>query len=168
VRAQQKAILDNRLLLSDPDPTAPLITKVSYALRAAVSAAAEAAQAAHGEAIAELEQSAEWKQLDEPAHDSLLAEVGLSPIIAPPLATDDELLRALDSVSLPSWRERREALPAKAAAVRAAASKQLEPKSVALKPPAATIKTSDDVDAYLVQLREILMRHVHDDETIIL
>ena len=86
----------------------------------------------------------------------LLADAELRPIAAPAVATDDDLLATLDAVSLASWRERRQALPAKAAAARAAAAKRLEPKSVAVKPPSATLKTADDVDAYLAQLREIL------------
>ncbi len=168
VRTQRQAILDSRLLLADPDPTAPLVTKLSDALRAAVAAAAEAAQAARAAAIAELEQSAEWQQLDESAQESLFAEAGLSPITDPPLATDDELLRALDSVSLPSWRERREAVSVKAAGVRAAAARQVEPRSAAVRPPTATIKTEAEVDLYLARLREVLMAHVNANETVIL
>ena len=168
VRTQRQAILDSRLLLADPDPIAPLITKLGDALRVAVEAAAQEAQAAHAAAVTELEASDEWQKLDPAARDPLLVGAGLDPIAAPAVATDDDLLQALDSVSLPSWRERCQALPAKAAAVRAAAAKQLEPKSVAVKPPTATIKTPGDVEAYLVQLREILMRHVDADETVIL
>ena len=168
VRSQREAILDSRLLLTDPDPIAPLITKLGDALRVAVVAAAAEAQAAHAAAVTELEESDEWQKLDPAARDPLLVGAGLNPIAAPAVATDDDLLQALDSVSLPSWRERCQALPAKAAAVRAAAAKQLEPKSVALKPPTATIKTAGDVEAYLVQLREILMRHVDAEETVIL
>ena len=50
-------------------------------------------------------------ELDPAARDPLLAEAGLDPIRPQPMATDDELLQALDSVSLSSWRERRQALP---------------------------------------------------------
>jgi hypothetical protein len=168
VRTQREAILDSRLLLSDPDPVAPLVAKLSETLRTAVATAAETAQGAHDVAIAELERSAEWQQLEEPARGPLLAEAGLTPISAPALTTDDELLKALDSVSLPSWRERREALAVKAAAVRAAAAKQLEPRSVTVKPPAATLKTKAEIDKYLAELREVLMAHVAANETVIL
>lgn len=168
VRAQRQAILDSRLLLADPDPIAPLVAKLGDALRAAVESAAQEAQAARAVAVAELEASDEWQNLDPASRDLLLVGAGLTPISAPALATDDDLLQALDSASLPSWRERCQALPAKAAAVRVAAAKQLEPTSVTVRPPTATIKTSGDVDAYLVKLREILMQHVNADETVIL
>ena len=78
------------------------------------------------------------------------------------------LLEALDFVSLTSWRERHQALAAKAAGARAAAAKQLEPRSVVVKPPTATIKTPGDVETYLARLREILMGHVDAEETVIL
>jgi hypothetical protein len=168
VHTQRQAILDSRLLLADPDPMAPLIAKLGDALRLAVVAAAEEAQAAQAAAVTELEESDEWQKLDPAARDALLVGAGLNPIAPPAVATDDDLLQALDFVSLPSWRERCQALPAKPAAVRAAAAKQLEPKSVALKPPNATIRTPGDVEAYLVQLRQILMRHVDAEETVIL
>ncbi|MEJ7784913.1 MAG: hypothetical protein WKF96_08925, partial [Solirubrobacteraceae bacterium] len=165
---QRKAILDSRLLLADPDPIAPLITKLGEALRVAVEASAQEAQAARTAAITELEASDEWQSLDPAARESLLVGAALNPIATPAVTTHHDLLQALDSVSLPSWRERCHALPAKAAAVRAAAAKRLEPKSVAVKFPTATIKTAPDVESYLAQLREILMRHVDDDETVIL
>lgn len=168
VRTQRQAILDSRLLLVDPDPIAPLIAKISDALRVAVLAAAQEAQSAHATATVELEESDEWQKLDPAAREPLLVQAGLNPIVAPAVATDADLLQALDSFSLPSWRERCQALPAKAAAVRAAAAKQLEPKSVAVKPPTATIRTEVEVDAYLAQLRQVLMGHVDANETVIL
>jgi len=165
---QRQAILDSRLLLADPDPIAPLTAKLGDALRVALEASAHEAQAARTAAITELEASNEWKNLDPAAREPLLVGAGLNPIVTPAVTRHDDLLQALDSVSLPSWRERCQALPAKAAAVRAAAAAQLEPKSVAVKSPTATIKTPADVDAYLGQLREILMRHIDAKETVLL
>ncbi|MGI8729723.1 MAG: hypothetical protein ACR2LK_06970 [Solirubrobacteraceae bacterium] len=167
IRTQRDAIFASRLLLAVPDPIAPLIAQLGDALRAAVDTAAREAQSAHAAVIDELGQSAEWQQLDAAARGQLLANAELRPIAAPAVASDDELLAALDSVSLVSWRERRQALPAKAAAARSVAAKLLEPKSVAVTPPNATLKTPDDVDAYLTQLREILMSHI-PGETVIL
>ncbi|MEJ7786847.1 MAG: hypothetical protein WKF96_18755, partial [Solirubrobacteraceae bacterium] len=167
VGTQREAILASRLLLAVPDPIAPLVKQLGDALRAAVDTAAQDAQSAHAAAIDGLERSDEWQQLNSAAREELLAGAELRPIAAPAHASDDDLLATLDSVSLASWRERRQALPAKAADARAAAAKRLEPKTVEVKAPSATLKTSDDVDAYLAQLRVILMSHI-PGETVIL
>lgn len=168
VRTQHQAILHSRLLLNDPDPVAPLIARIGGALRAAVMAAVQDAQSAHAAATAELEKSEEWQNVQPSDRESLIADAGLSPIAVPAVATDDDLLQALDLVSISGWRERRQALPAKAAAARAAAAKRVEPKSVEVKPPTATIRTEVEVDAYLANLRKVLMVHVDADETVIL
>lgn len=137
-------------------------------MRTAVAEAAQEAQSAHGAAIEEVEQSAEWPELDAATREALVADAGLRPIATPDVATDDQLLAALDSVSLAAWRERRQALPAKAAAARGAAAKLLQPKSVEVKAPHATLRTADEVEAYLANLCQILMGHVDSGETVIL
>ena len=141
VRTQHRAILDSRLLLNDPDPVVPLIARIGAALRDAVVAAVQDAQSAYAAATAELEKSEEWQKVEPSDRESLIADAGLSLVAVPAVATDEDLLQALDLVSLSGWRERRQALPAKAAAARAAAAKQIEPSSVEVKPPSATIKT---------------------------
>ncbi|MEJ7786155.1 MAG: hypothetical protein WKF96_15220, partial [Solirubrobacteraceae bacterium] len=167
VGTQREAILASRLLLAVPDPIAPLVKQLGDALRAAVDIAAQDVQSAHAAAIDGLERSDEWQQLNSAEREELLADAELRPIAAPAVTSDDDLLAALDSASLASWRERRQALPAKAAAARAAAAKRLEPTSVAVVPPSATLKTPEDVDAYLAQLRQILMSHI-PGETVIM
>ena len=75
---------------------------------------------------------------------------------------------SLDLTPLTVWMERRQAIPAKVGAARAAAAKKLEPKSVAVSAPSATLRTEADVDAYITALREQLIQHVADGETIII
>ena len=75
---------------------------------------------------------------------------------------------ALDEVPLSSWRERRQAIPAKVAAARQAAAKKLEPKSVSVTPTPATLRTPAEVEAYITALRERLMQHIADGETVII
>ena len=168
IRAQRDAILASRLLLEDPDPVAPLTTALCAALRSALSVAVEAVSLAHTHELKHLEASSEWQELSAQDRSDLLLREGLTPVDVPPMATDDELLKALDATPLSGWKEREQALPVKSATVRAAAARKLEPKSVQLKPASATIKTEPDVDAYVSALRERLMEHVAADETVII
>lgn len=168
IKAQREAIEADRLLMHSPDPVVPLIKELSDALCAAVLDAANAAKDDQAKALADIEASAEWNQLDPPDRALILASAGLTEITVPEVGSDEELLKALDATPLLSWAERRQAIPAKVAEARAAAVKKLEPKSVTVTPPAATLRTEPDVHAYLAALRKQLLQHIADDETIII
>ena len=100
--------------------------------------------------------------------ERFLEQAALVPTAEPALSTDEELLAALDATPINSWKERRQALPEKAGTARELAAKQLEPKSVTVKPNPATIKTETEVDEYLEELRAQLMTHVDAGETVII
>lgn len=168
IKAQRDAIEANRLLMDNPDPVTPLISELSDALRAAVIDAATSVQEDQKKAVAEIEGSAEWTQLDPTDRASLLAAAGLSTAAVPSVGTNDELLKTLDATSLLAWEERRQAIPAKLANTRAAAAKKLEPKSVTVAAPPATLRTEAEVDAYLTTFRQQLIQHVTDGETIVI
>jgi len=168
IKAQRDAIEADRLLMRAPDPVAPLIKEVTDALRGAVVDAAQGAKNDQEKALADIEASAEWQRLDPDDREPILAMSGLSAAAVPAVGSDDELLKALDVTSLSAWAERRQAIPAKVAAARAAVAKKLEPKSVTVTAPAATLRTEADVDAYLTALRERLLQHVTNGETIVI
>jgi hypothetical protein len=168
VIAQRDAIMANRLLLSEPDPVAPLVASLVSMLREAVTSEVAVLRSAYKAELAGLEASAEWKQLGADDRAELLKDAVLAPIDDPVVNTDEELLKVLDSTPLAVWKERAQALPAKVSAARVAASRKLEPKSVTLKPACATIKTEAEVDVYISALRDELIQHVTAGETIII
>ena len=146
----------------------PVVKELSGALRAAVGIAARGATEDQETAVAYIEASAEWQRLDPADRETILAASGLSAVTLPAVSTDDELLKALDATPLAAWTERRQAIPAKVGAARAAVAKKLEPKSVTVTPAAATLRTEVEVDAYIAELRERLIQHVANGETIII
>jgi len=168
IRTQRDAIMADRLLLAAPDPVQPLITQICQILRDAVNQVVSEVALAHKEALDELESSDEWPQLADADRDALLKQSGLTQEAAPALGSDSEILAALDSVSLPTWKERRLAVAPKAKTARSAAAKLLEPASVDFKSPKATLKTEADVEAYVTDLREELLVHIEADETVII
>lgn len=168
VRAQRDAITHGRLLLESPDPVAPLIKELCDALRAALLEAAAGAVEDQAKALQDLEAMPEWQHLDLSEREMILASAGLTEATIPSVGTDEELLKALDDTPLTVWKERRQALPAKVAAARAAAAKQHEPKAISLTAPSATLRTPDEVEHYIAALRERLLQHVADGETVII
>ena len=45
---------------------------------------------------------------------------------------------------------------------------QLEPEAVSVKPPSATVRNGDDLDAYLEELRALIQRHLDNGESVVL
>jgi hypothetical protein len=168
VKTQRDAIQTGRLLMASPDPVPPLSKELCDALRAELQDAAARTIEDQANAVQDLAALTEWKQLDPADRDTLLASAGLATVSAPAFGSDSELLKSLDDTPLSSWKERRQAIPAKVAAVRQAAAKKLEPKSVSVTPSPATLRTPAQVEAYITTLRERLMQHVTDGETVII
>jgi len=168
VRTQRDAIQKDRLLMASPDPVAPLIKQLCDALRAALLDSAAGATEDHAGALQDLGSTAEWQGLDSGERDALLASAGLATVAIPAVSSDAELLKALDETPLTVWKERRQAIPAKVAAARSAAAKLREPSAVTVTPASATLRKPADVEAYITALRERLLHHVTDGETVII
>jgi hypothetical protein len=168
VKAQRDAIEADRVLMQSPDPVTPLIKQLSGALRTAVLESASSFDEEQTDAIADVEASAQWQQLKPADRAPILDASGLAAIATPSVASDAELLTSLDATPLTMWTERRQAIPAKVAAARAAMAKKFEPKSVSVTTPPATLRTEVDVDTYLTALREQLLGHIINGETIII
>jgi hypothetical protein len=168
ITIQRNAVEFDRLLLHSPDPVAPLIKQLCEALRDEVLKTAKSVLDDQANALADIEASAQWRQLEPADRTPILAASGLTAAAIPLIGSDDELISSLDATPLRMWAERRQAIPAKVAAARAAMAKKFEPKSVSVKLPSATLSTEPQVVAYLAALREQLLGHIKNGETIII
>lgn len=165
---QCDAIRDGRQLLDDPNPIRPLLEAITRPLREAVVAASEQLRAHHDEVIAELEGSEEWQQLDDATWSEIIAEVGLKRPDEVDVSTQDKLLAVLNDAPLASWKDKTEVVRARAVRARAEAARRLEPTAVRVTLDLATLKTADDVEAYLSDARRRIMRHIEDGNTVII
>lgn len=170
VRNEADAILTNRLLLADPDPIAPLIDQLCTAVRAAVNEGVKDLSAAVTNERNALEQSDGWTELAADQQASVLSVANLEVPSPPELSSLDLVLAALDAKPLGSYRDRIDALPAKAAAARLKIAEIIDPDPpvVSIKPPGATIRSQSDVDSYVSALRDRLTKHVDAGETVII
>ena len=168
VAVQRDAIRDGRQLLDDPDPVRPLLETVVTALREAVVAGVEQLRAHHDEVIKDLESSDEWKQLDDGAWQEIISTVGLERPADVDVSSQEKLIAQLNSAPLTTWKERTEVVRARATRAREEAARKLEPAAIRVQLGSATIKTPADVDAYLDQARERLLKAIEDGATVIL
>ena len=160
VVGEVQAILVNRSLLSEPDQVGPLCLRLTDKLRAAVSAARDEHLAAYGEKIGDLEASPVWAKLPEKDQAQIRSANGLGPLPPLTLATEADVLNALDATPLPEWENKTAALSERVTRALFEAEKRLEPTARRVNLPTASLKTVEDVDAYLEKARALILEHV--------
>lgn len=165
---QAQAITSNRSLLADPDPMTPLIAEAAGALRAALTDVHGELIAARDAAVAELEATTEWGRLSADVQEQLQKRYQLGPIVALDVSTESALLAALEVRSLEERRTLIDAMPGRASRARQEAIRLLEPKAVNFAVPKATLRTAEDVDRYIDELREQLKAAVSPETPIVI
>ncbi len=162
------AIRDGRQLLDDPDPTAPVLTELTEALRQEVARRVAEVAAAQSAALTDLEACDEWSELGASDRDAIIAETKLAPTDPPDVATDEKLLSVLDATPLSSWDDRIGVVPSRRDQARQRAAKLLMPESVSMTLPSATIKATAELDLYLDQVRAEVQPHLDSGKTVII
>jgi hypothetical protein len=168
VATQAAAIKANRSLLDEPNPVAPLLSQLTAALRLALQLARQAYEAAYMRSIDELKATDAWSRLSEAEAQRILKESGMSYTAASSVATDEALLKTLRETPLSTLEAQTIALAARLELARAAAAQQLEPTAVTISPKHATLKSTEEADHYLAELREEILGHIKSGHPVIL
>ena len=152
------AIEQGRQLLANPDPARPILESITDELRALLQAAHRELTAATEEALAQARRLPSWTVVGESEGRSTAGRHGLNVSALGSLGSPMELVAALDATPLATWESRRDAIPTRLAAVQADLAQLAEPeveiKRVTL--PRRVLKTSDDIDNYVDEVRQIL------------
>jgi hypothetical protein len=162
------AIRDGRQLLDDPDPISPLLSELAAALRDALTSRAKRLTDAQQQAVAELEAWEDWSKLGTADQDAILSEAKLIAADPPDVGTDATLLAALDATPLTAWQDRISLVPGRRDHARQRAAIRLEPESVTVTAPSATIKDDLDLDKYVEELRARVKPHLDEQKTVII
>jgi hypothetical protein len=157
---QVTAIIDSRALLGDPDPVFPLLNKVEAALRSELQKARERLIEAQERELKTLEASQEWQSLAEGDRQRMLYQNALGPVPQLNIGTGEELLATLDATPLSSWEDKIAAPPGRVKKVREETAKSLSPKVVRIPIPQVTLKSVEEVDAYLAALRAEMIKQI--------
>lgn len=168
VGAAAAAVNDGRQLLDDPDPVRPLLDELTDALRGQLTLRTQELAAAQRSAMADLEAWDEWDRLDFGGREAIIDGANLVVDDVPDLSTDGKLLEALDALSLRGWQDRISLVPLLRDQARQRAAKQLEPESVSVSPPPATLKTTAELDGYLAALRDDVLPHLEAKKTVVI
>lgn len=168
ITPQVEAIRNQRSLLADPDPVTPIINVLSNSLREALQSARLSLVEVSQRELQALEASKEWQSITEEKRQRILAANSVEATPEIDISTEETLFTVLNSTSLTEWETRIAALPARFAKAREEAARLLEPKAVRIRPASATLKSRQEVDAYLKELRTEIMVHIDKGNPVIL
>jgi hypothetical protein len=155
LRGERQSILDGRLLLAQPDPVPPLISRASDLLRNALnqSYAAYAQQFAQG--VQSLQAHADWARLKPADQTAILQQTGLELAeAAPAVGTLQELLQSLAHCTPQRWAERTQAVAGKLQQAAAACAKKLEPTVQPYAAPARMVRSEAELETWLDEVRQ--------------
>jgi hypothetical protein len=115
-------------------------------------------QTRHKNGMARLDADTNWKQLEPEQRNGLLAAQKLTLADAPKVqvANADEVLETVDRLSLSSFADRVAAVDSRFDAVLVAAAELMEPDAQFVKLPNRTIKTAEDIEAWLLDAKQAI------------
>lgn len=153
-RKQLQTIENERQLLADPDPVAPLCEKLTDVLRKKLTALHAAYQQAHKDGMAALCATEAWSKVKEGDRKDVLARNGVTAVPGIEVGTETELVASLNDTSMEMWQARRDALRQRFQNAQREAAKLIEPKVVYVSLPPATIRSEAELEAWLGVVRK--------------
>jgi hypothetical protein len=155
ILAQVKHIEHQRQLLEEPDSIAPLVANLTQLLRDALNRLDTAYQAQHTNGMTRLQGDANWQQLEPEQRYQLMSAQHLHEAARPKVAvqTTDDVLATLDTVSLAMFADRVAAMSARFDNVAAGAAEILEPEAQFIQVPRRTLKTVEEIDAWVEEVK---------------
>lgn len=159
----QVHIIENKCqLLDDPDAILPLCASLTQLLREELNRLDTAYTVGHAAGMKRLTDDANWQQLDQNQRHQLLTEQSLQGNVRPAVAvqTTAEVLNTLATCSLDTFRDKVAAMQGRFDNVLQSAAELCEPEVQFVQLPRRTLKTPDEIDAWVdeakQQLREAL------------
>lgn len=156
--SQVNHIENDRQLLIEPDPIAPLITTLTQMLRDELNRLDKEYHACHEQGMAKLKADENWNKLEPEQKNTLLAEQKLTLADQPKvtLGSTEEVVKTLNQITLSSFADRVAAMPSRFNKILMAAAELCVPEAQLITVPRRTIKTESDIDAWIDEVKQKL------------
>ena len=155
---QMRSIEQQRQLLVEPDPVAPILAGLVQSLRLQLNHLHQEYQEAYRQGLDRLESDNNWIQLELEQREHLLASHHLlaadEPVVE--VKNNEEVLATLERLPINSFNDRIAALPARFSKVLEEAAKLLEPDVQPVYIPRRTLKTEDEIDVWINEVKNQL------------
>lgn len=165
---QMEAVRTNRSLLEDQDSVGPLVVELADRLRQELKTVYAEYISALDSGLQGLAAEQAWKSLDEAASKKILRDNNLVRVPEPTCATPANIADSLDATPVTTWIDRTAALVGRLVKARTDAVHLTLPQAKKVAVPPATLSTTEEVDAYLVQLRQHLLSELTANTSIVI
>ncbi|WP_459935868.1 BREX system P-loop protein BrxC [Desulfonatronum parangueonense] len=164
ILAQVTTIEQQHQLLEDPDLVAPLAANLTQLLRDELNNLASAWQSRWEQGETLLKNDVNWNQLEPEQRQELRKPHGLIESAKPTILVDstDSVLKTLDSSGIAPLRDRIAAMPGRYEQMLMDAALLLEPQIQMVNLPSPTLKSEDDIDSWLSEVRKLLLDKLED------
>lgn len=158
LQAQVETIKQQRLLIEEPDPVAPLLASLTQLLREELNRLQNDYSARHEEGMKRLSGDANWRQLTPEQRHQLLSEQSLHDAARPKVEVQSasDVLATLDRCNLSMFADRVAAMPARFDNVVREAAELCEPQTQFIQIPRRMLKTDEDISAWLEEVEQRL------------
>lgn len=163
IETQVAGITKGRQLLMEPDPVSPLVSAVAQMLREEINTVKAQWETKWNDGEERLKNDSDWAQIEDAnERHTLRLPHGLTNGQTPSFSveTTEAILKTLDAVSLPAFHDKIAALPSRYDRLLEDVAKRLEPTARHIPLPNKTLKTPEDVDAWVEEIRELLHQEI--------
>lgn len=158
IKSQIQHIRDQRLLLAEPDHVTPIMSALSQSFRAELNRLKQEYDYALIQGENNLFTNSNWQSLELEQREAILKANQLddSSQLIFDLADTHAILKTLSKNSLSSVKDRIAALPGRFSKALEQAAKLLEPQSRVVRIPGRTLRTNEDMDQWLIEIKTII------------
>lgn len=167
LRKQAEAVERERRLLDPTDPVPNIRKGLVNLLREAMTVAHTEYEKVHTEQMRILTTSDIWKKLSTDQQERILGDEGVESVPPLSIGTEAELVRTLEQTPLPVWKAKTDALRQQFTRAAQTAARLLEPKTQYVHLKSGTLRTEEDVKAWLVEKERELLAKLSDGPVVI-
>lgn len=169
IQSQVKHIKDQRLFLTDPDLVVPILAALSQSFREELNHLKQSYDLALKQGKERLVLDANWQAMEPELQENILLANQLddSAMLFFDLSDTNAIIRTLVKHNLSSINDRITAMPARFTKALEDAAKLLEPTSHKVSLPKPTVKSIDEIERYLEELRVILVKALAEGPIVI-
>lgn len=169
IQAQVKTIEQQRQLLEEPDLVAPLIAGLTQLLRDELNKLDGEYATRHAEGLRRLADDSNWQQLEPEQRNQLLSAQRLTLSDRPTVAVQStgDVLTTLDNCNLSMLADRVAAMSGRFDNVANQAAELCEPQAQFIQLPRRTLKTMDEIDAWVIEVQQQLKAALQNGPVII-
>lgn len=158
ILAQVKTIEQQRQLLEEPDLVMPLVTNLTQLLRDELNRLDNDYASLHKEGLKRLDKDSNWQMLEPEQRYQLMSAQFLQESARPKVEVQStrDVLTTLDNCVLSMFVDRVAALPARFDNVASGAAEMCEPQAQFIQMPRRTLKTEEEIDAWINDVNQQL------------